>query len=384
MSGGTSALQLAILGREDKINKIKLLLQSGANPDQEDDTGNTARTTAVREIMMRTQPANILRELEILFPPSSCIDDFNFTLLHRVILGICPINLSLLIEGHDSHILAQLDAEDQFGITPIQYAAQRDDLSAVRALITAGAKVDKPSSNGRTALWYALKSTGARCVDILLQSGSMVNREDYLGYTPLHIAVQGGHLAATERLISMGADIDYRGRTFGVTPLSFAARVDQNCAIQCLLNHGARVEAVDIRGKTTLCFAVAYNAHKTISLLFDKQANHLHKTNDGSTLLHIAACQADVETMGLLARANLSGLQISCKNDNGITPSELFDERQPTSQNLRLSFSRLLEAVGWAEDGDLVASDEEEVYEDACETLEPSPETESQSSQKCF
>ncbi|KAN0112342.1 hypothetical protein V8E51_005293 [Hyaloscypha variabilis] len=140
MSGGMSALQLAILGQEDKINKIKLLLQSGANPDQEDDTGNTARTTAAREIMMRTQPANILRELEILFPPSSCIDDFNFTLLHKVILGICPINLSSLVEGRDSLILAQLDAEDQFGITPIQYAAQRDDLSAVQALITAGAK----------------------------------------------------------------------------------------------------------------------------------------------------------------------------------------------------------------------------------------------------
>jgi len=67
-----------------------------------------------------------------------------------------------------------------------------------------------------------------------------------------------------------------------------------------------------------------------------------------------------------------------------MTPSELFEERQPISHDLRLSFSRLLEAVGLAEDGDLVASDEEEVYEDACETLEPSPETEPQSSQKCF
>ncbi len=119
MSGGTSALQLAILGQEDKINKIKLLLQSGVNPDQEDNTRNIAHTTVAREIIIRTQPTNIVQELEILFLLSSCINDFNFTLLHKVILRICPINLSSLVEGRDSHILTQLDIEDQFRITPI-------------------------------------------------------------------------------------------------------------------------------------------------------------------------------------------------------------------------------------------------------------------------
>jgi ankyrin repeat protein len=220
-----------------------------------------------------------------------------------------------------------------------------------------------PSVNGRTALWRE-----ALCFDMLLQHGSVVNREDYLGYIPLHMGAKGCPFPTTARLIAAGADINLRGTKFGVTPLSFAARVDQMQTIQYLLDHGAQLEAVDIRGKTVLGFAVAYNAHKTIPLLLRGRANYLHITNDGSALLHIAASLAVVETLDLILRANLSGLDVSCKNHNGFTPSELFEERKPVLDVLRHTFSRLLQVVEAADVGDSITSDEH-FFEDALEYI---------------
>jgi len=367
-AAGQSSLQLAIVSKGNSIDRIKILLRNGANPDQEDDNGNTARMTAAKEIFSRAQPIHILRELEILFPPSQCIDDFDFTLIHKVVLGICHTDLISLLKKQYERLLTQVNARDRFGSTALQLAAHRDDLNTVQALIRAGAVVDDPSPNGKTALEYALRAAEARCVNTLLDYGAVVNREDYIGYSPLHIAVERGHLAATKRLIRAGAKIDHRGATFGVPPLSFATRLDQILTIQCLIEEGAPLETPDINNKTPLGYAVTYNAHKSLEAFLHAGANHLHVTNDGWTLLHLAAAFGDVRTMNILEMASLTGMNIHAKDNKGFTPSCCFKSRGAISNSLREALSRLLRAIEAMTNDEPVLSGSE-VFEDALEII---------------
>lgn len=228
--------------------------------------------------------------------------------------------------------------------------------------------VDDPSPNGKTALEHAIRAAEARCVNILLNHGAVVNREDYIRYSSLHIAVERGHVAATKRLIRAGVKIDHRGVTFGVPPLLLATRLDQTLTIQCLLEEEALLETPDINNKTPLSYAVTYNAHKSLQAFLHVGANHLHVTNDGWTLLHLATAFGDARTMNMLEMTSLRGMNIHAKDNKGFTPAYCFKSRGAISNSLREAFSRLLRTIEAVTNDEPVLSDAE-VFNDALEII---------------
>ncbi|MFE5474839.1 ankyrin repeat domain-containing protein [Nocardia sp. NPDC056541] len=60
---------------------------------------------------------------------------------------------------------------------------------------------------GRTPLHYAARDGDLEAINRLLDAED-VNAADHHGWTPLHFAAQDGHPAAIERLLDAGADID--------------------------------------------------------------------------------------------------------------------------------------------------------------------------------
>ena len=75
--------------------------------------------------------------------------------------------------------------------------------------------------------------------------------------SPLTLAAFRGHLPVVETLVSLGADVDFRG-TCGLTALHVAACRGHDMILSALLTAGATKDAVDEDGKTPLMTAVQH------------------------------------------------------------------------------------------------------------------------------
>lgn len=60
--------------------------------------------------------------------------------------------------------------------------------------------------------------------------------------TWLHVAAKSGRLDVVQALISLGADINARGDTFGGTPINLAASYGKAQAVRVLLDSGAELD----------------------------------------------------------------------------------------------------------------------------------------------
>jgi ankyrin repeat protein len=91
-------------------------------------------------------------------------------------------------------------------------------------------------------------------------------------------------VAQAERLLAAGMDPN-RGDVDGFTPLHLAAQQGALSAARLLLDHGARVDAVDRFGNTPLWTAV-FNSRgcgDLIALLRERGANPSHRNHSGLT-----------------------------------------------------------------------------------------------------
>ncbi len=122
---------------------------------------------------------------------------------------------------HDSSIAVSNEAvgcANPSGVSPLTKAAQAGDGTAVRSLLSAGAKVNMRDRNGDTALQHATMDGHARRVAILLGNGATANAQDHRGFTALHIAAMRGNLKVSKILIDHDVDGNNEDKA-GSTPL---------------------------------------------------------------------------------------------------------------------------------------------------------------------
>ncbi|XP_075237811.1 uncharacterized protein LOC142334028 [Lycorma delicatula] len=108
----------------------------------------------------------------------------------------------------------------------------------------------------------------------LLNSRADVNAIDEHGVTPLLCAISNNYkVEVINKLISLGADIN-KCNFDGVTPLMCAIKNKDKEITNRLINAEADVNAMDMFGRMSLCYAVVYfNDHNVISSLIKKGAN---------------------------------------------------------------------------------------------------------------
>ena len=105
-------------------------------------------------------------------------------------------------------------------------AAQEGHETVVRALIEAGADINKADDDGWTPLYVASENGHTAVVRALIKTGANVNKAVNDGSTPLYIAAEQGHEAVVRSLIEAGVDVnntDYSGSP----PLFIAAQNGQ-------------------------------------------------------------------------------------------------------------------------------------------------------------
>ncbi len=153
------------------------------------------------------------------------------------------------------------------GQSPVADAAKRRDVAALRALVAAGADVDRPRGDGATALHWASYWDDIDTVRWLLASGAAVDAANVLGVTPLWLAADNGSAAMVETLLAAGADPG-AALPSGETPLMTASRTGSAAAARALLAAGADPHAREhAHRQTALMWASAQGHAEVVGLL---------------------------------------------------------------------------------------------------------------------
>lgn len=110
---------------------------------------------------------------------------------------------------------------DEFGRTPLHYAALRGQTEEVRQLLEKGADVNAKDNYLFTPLHYAAKRGHGEVVRLLLAKKAGLNSGDHYLCTPLHHAAVKGHREIAAMLMDAGADLNARDKN-GQRPAELA------------------------------------------------------------------------------------------------------------------------------------------------------------------
>lgn len=106
----------------------------------------------------------------------------------------------------------------------------------IELVLSMGAKYDYANQYGQTPMHFAAQSGNDEVVLILFNMGADVNAVDGVGNTPLHYAAENfAHIV--RQLHGLGAEVNARNKA-GKTPLAVAEKCGATSAIQALKERG--------------------------------------------------------------------------------------------------------------------------------------------------
>jgi ankyrin repeat protein len=198
----------------------------------------------------------------------------------------------------------ELDERNLKGSTPLFLAVENNRTAIVELLLKLGAKPDIPGRSSLTPLAAAAFNGNAKIADLLVSKGADVNAADSTGKTPILYAAARGFKPIVERLLAAGIDVN---ATYGnqLTVLMWAAGHandvpddDGIALVDYLVDHGAKLSAVDDRGHDALMIAAELGHAGIVRTLMAKGASPARTDPSGKTAADYAA---DDETRLALA-----------------------------------------------------------------------------------
>ena len=207
---------------------------------------------------------------------------------------------------------------DTDGWSPLHWAARRGNISALRLLLAHGANPFLLTENdSRDCLHLAAIGNSLPCVQNLLQY----------------------------RRVNQILNINSKD-SYGNTPLRNAAGHNSPATIAYLIKNGADLNTVDRDGENALFTTIFENAHEVITQLLTAGIEYTTRTRAGAnSILHFAASEADVETIMLLIRARLQGIDTLARNGDGLTASDIAVQRTGALEGFVETFERLVACI---------------------------------------
>ncbi|XP_065345586.1 uncharacterized protein LOC135943106 [Cloeon dipterum] len=280
---GRTALHILMgMCQGDKIDKVQFLVEVGVDVKALDERGETALRIAI---------------------------DRNLTSCVRYLMTK-DIDLSITVRG----------------LSCLHYAAQEDDLDALRKWVEAGGDLNvKDESDDSTALHWASKLGHLRFVQELLAHGADLEAVKDNGETALMLACSSFHsnVETIDFLLTKNADANVKDIK-GMTALIHTSREGNLEALQKLLQHGADLTLKDVEGKNAFHHAIRH--FELVSFLLDQNGDlATEQTNDGSTALHLALKTGDERVLQWIVTKNID---IDASNDEGETVLILACQRK--------------------------------------------------------
>jgi len=144
--------------------------------------------------------------------------------------GFTPLHLAAM-RGHEkvsdliiAHLISKgrpdvVDVKSKKGRTALHTAAALNHPAIVSSLLAAGAQIDAVDNFGLTPLCAAASRGHVKVAEDLLAKGAGVEKE---GASPLFMAAQDGHLEMVKFLFDRGAKLNSKNGSLGYTPLLIA------------------------------------------------------------------------------------------------------------------------------------------------------------------
>ena len=228
-----------------EVDKVKVLLDSGADPNAEIFTGVPILMVAVRE--------NQKPIVETLVNAGA---DVNVTIKKGMTLLMISIK-----DGHSDiakYLIekgANVDVQSDNGSTALSLAKSKEFDTIVRLIKRAGEKSEREEKDQITGNIFDVVEQGdVETLKKLLARGTDPNKRDMKGRFPLIYAASGGHEEIVEALIRAGADVNMKA-TDDSTALMAATLQGHNSIVTFLLGKGADISAKNSDGETALNIA---------------------------------------------------------------------------------------------------------------------------------
>lgn len=229
--------------------------------------------------------------------------------LERAVLNNSPGDIiSLANEGGD------VDGLTQSGESLIHLAARLGNSSSIAALGFLKANLEALNSSNATPLDEAVKNNCVPSVKALLAAGAEVEKYFIRGDTYLHIAAAGSHNGALEVLLEEDMDVNKKNH-LDETPLLQAVRAGNVQGVEMLLEKKAESEIFAKDGKSLLEMAVESQNVEIFKLLVKAGTNL--KTNDGNTVFHLVARFGNARMLDVIKKVTLPA---NFRDKDGFTP----------------------------------------------------------------
>ncbi|KAG7389210.1 hypothetical protein PHYBOEH_007553 [Phytophthora boehmeriae] len=254
---------------------VEYLLESGQDPDTEDNTGMTPIMLVIMHHDLQAQRC-VFRDRK-------------------------AIQRNLIMDCREE------DAE-----------RTRHTVDLVQLLLRFHADVDKRCNSGKAALHLATTDDTLEVAKLLLDNGASVDIQDQNGKSPLFHCVPSSLLVAN-LLLQRGAKVqlpDYQG----VTPLALILQINDLNMLQIVLNHHEFVvtsEGEDFAG-AVLMAAIDASALSTATFLLEEgYVAATHQNDRGETAMHRAILKHDAAMTHLLRRFDVNAQVLSLTTTTG-------------------------------------------------------------------
>ncbi|MEQ1578484.1 MAG: quinoprotein dehydrogenase-associated putative ABC transporter substrate-binding protein [Hyphomicrobium sp.] len=228
------------------VERIKFLVERGADPNKRDSQGYAPLHSAARN-----RNDAVLTALLALKADVKAIDQDGFTPLHHAVLRNHAPSIAVLAAAG-----ADIEARTKDGFTPLALAIIEDQYKAAMALIEAKAPVE--TTVGDVKLTALMLAAGKEMRRLTLGAGvSRVEKWDPKDPGPIEVA-------------------------------------------EALLKRGANVNAVSTSGVSALLLAAAHNNTPIVGLLVESGADRNFRNTDGKTASDVAAQNGNNAVVSLL------------------------------------------------------------------------------------
>jgi len=189
---------------------------------------------------------------------------------------------------------ADVNGQSLAGHTALIVAAAQGQTATVQYLLTRGADVNIPGVKGSTALIAAARRWHEEIVQLLLDHGADVHARTHFQVTALLAALSGEGFMYDATLNV------YEAKQFAIT---HEAIPQVRRLLILLLDHGADVNARNMKGATPLRLAVETGHSELVQTLLQYGAQVHGKAKDGQTVLMAAQARNLPEIENLLQQA---------------------------------------------------------------------------------
>jgi len=161
---------------------------------------------------------------------------------------------------------ATANISDEFGRTPLIWAAMSSKRETVRLLLNRGAQTNTKDNEGYQAIHWAACQDDPNLLLLLLAKGATVEDRGGVGITPLHWAAFHGQIEVARLLIEKGANVNSRDDE-GTPPLFYAIYTSHPALLEFLLAKGAQVNLKNQNRESPLNLAQEDHNAKIIIML---------------------------------------------------------------------------------------------------------------------